>query len=40
MILRHPDKLNMLDFNDYFSKQKESLSNQEYEKLKFTIKII
>ena len=39
-IIRHPEKLNVLDFKDFLSKQKESLSNQEYEKLKFTIKLI
>ena len=40
MIIRHPEKLNVLDFKDYLNKQKESLSNQDYEQLKFTIKLI
>ena len=39
-IIRHPEKLSVLDFKDYLNKQKESLSNQDYEQLKFTIKLI
>ena len=40
IIIRHPEKLNVLDFKDYLNKQKENLSNQDYEQLKFTIKLI
>ena len=39
-IIRHPDKLNILDINEYINKQREILGNTEFEHLKFTIKLI
>ena len=39
-IMRHPDKLNVLDINEYINKQKEVLKGAEFEQLKFIIKLI
>ena len=39
-IIRHPDKLNILDINEFINKQKEVLKNNELEILRFTIKLI
>ena len=39
-IIRHPDKLNILDINEYINKQREVLESTEFEYLKFTIKLI
>jgi len=39
-ILKYPEKLNILDINEYIKKQSESLKTQEFEQLKFTIKLI
>ena len=39
-ILRYPEKLNILDINEYIKKQSENLKSQEFEQLKFTIKLI
>ena len=39
-IIRHPDKLNILDINEYINKQREVLGNTEFEYVKFTIKLI
>ena len=39
-IIRHPDKLNILDINEYINKQREVLESAEFEYLKFTIKLI
>ena len=39
-ILRYPEKLNVLDINEYIKKQSENLKSQEIEELKFTIKLI
>ena len=39
-IIRHPDKLNILDINEYINKQREVLKSSEFEPFKFTIKLI
>ena len=41
-IIRHPDKLNILDINEYINQQRELLKNEyeKFEHIKFTIKLI
>ena len=39
-IIRNPEKLNVLDINEYIKKQSENLKNTEIDYLKFTIKLI
>ena len=39
-IIRHPDKLSILDINEYINKQREKLKSSEFEAFKFTIKLI
>ena len=39
-IIRHPEKLDVLDINEYIKNQSENLNNTDIDRLKFSIKLI